>query len=131
MVMPGRIELTIPPPEQHLWSPQLTVDVTEESEGSSLSARFGPHPHVWTMYMGVFAILLTGTFVSVVFGFSQWVIDQSPWALYLTPALALAAGLVFGAAFVGQGLSAEQMYLLRTTLTAAVEGVEADEPEES
>lgn len=122
MVMEGRIELTIPPPEQHLWSPQLTIDIEESADsGSTLRARFGPHPHVWTMYMAGFAILLTGAMVSAVFGFSQWVINHDPWAFWLTPVFGILAALVFGAAFVGQGLSSEQMYLLRSFLTHAIE----------
>lgn len=83
----GRIELTVPPGERHMWSPQLTVDVeTNSGEASELRARFGPHPHVWTLYVALYAIASFAAIACLVTGASQWMLDREPWALSWTPA---------------------------------------------
>jgi hypothetical protein len=56
----------------------------------------------------------------------QWWLGQTPSALLVAPALALLAGLVYGASFVGQGLGADQMYFLRATLTRLCESSDPD-----
>ena len=117
----GRLELTVPNDAQHLWSPQLIVDVEERDSGSLLRARFGPHPAVWTMYIALCAVLVIVAMLALAFGFSQWLIDQTPWALWVAPGAAVLAALAFGAAFVGQGLSSEQMYELRAFLDRTLE----------
>ena len=122
VVPPHRVELRVPDDQRKAWSPQLTVDVTPtDTGGSQIRARFGPDPHIWTLYVALYALAVFGAFVCLAFGVSQWVAGQSPWALYLTPLAAVLAGLVYGAAFVGQGLGLGQMYALRTFLDEALD----------
>ncbi len=120
VVPPSRLELTVPHERRHLWSPQLTVDVVPEGEGARLRARFGPDPHIWTLYVALYSVSVLFAVGCLVYGVSQWVAQQSPWALYLTPLALLFAGLVYGASFVGQGLGSAQMYELRAWLEARV-----------
>jgi hypothetical protein len=124
VVPPTRVELCLPNEERRIYSPQLTVDVRRSDEGSLVKARFGPDPHVWTMYVALYAVAVFGAFVCLAFGASQWVAGQQPWALYLTPLSLVLAGLVHGAAYVGQGLGSEQMYRVRAFLETAIEGEE-------
>jgi hypothetical protein len=116
LVLTGRIELVPDRESRHFWSPQLTVDVEAEGEGSVLRGRFGPHPHVWTLYMCIHAIGAFATVGSAMFGISQYLVGQTPWALFALPAAPVLAALVWALAFVGQGLGAEQMYALRRFL---------------
>ena len=125
---PRRIELTVPDADRRLWSPQLTVDVTPHEGGSRIGARFGPDPHVWTLYVALYAVAVFGAFVCLAFGVSQWVAGGSPWVLYLTPLAAVLAGLVHGAAYVGQGLGSEQMYRVRAFLEEALGPIEDGRP---
>lgn len=120
---PGRIELVPARSEQHLWSPQLTADLTPLEEGGSthIHVRFGPHPHVWSMYLAMHAIGAIGTLGAGVFGYSQYLVGQTPWALWALPAAPALAALVWALAFVGQSMSAEQMYELRRFLERALE----------
>ncbi|MBX3247420.1 MAG: hypothetical protein KF901_09580 [Myxococcales bacterium] len=114
MVLPhGRVEVTVVPAAQRVWSPQLAVDVDDAPSGSVLRARFGPHPHVWTLYMALYGVCTMLAIACLVLGASQVTMGASPWGLYLTPIAAVLAGLVYGAAYVGQGLGADQMYELR------------------
>lgn len=111
-----RIELSIGGDERHFWSPQIVVRMRAEGEGAVLDARFGPDPYVWALYRFLYGTMIVITFWAVLFGFVQWTLSQTPYALLVAPALALVAALVYGASFVGQGLGSEQMYLLRSTL---------------
>lgn len=124
-----RLELAIGGGESHFYSPQLVVKVERAAEGGSrLLVRVGPDPYVWAFYVLGTGMLSIVTLFSILFGLVQWSLGQTPLALYVAPAAALVAGLVYGASFVGQGLGHEQIYFLRSTLTDAVEGVEVDEP---
>ena len=126
IVLPGRLELHFSGNEQHLWSPQLIIDLKADGPGTRLDARFGPHPHVWTMYTGIYLILGILATLSCAFGYSQHLAEQSPTALWLLPVLLILTGLTYGAPFVGQGLSFEQMFALRTKLMELAEATELD-----
>lgn len=46
------IFIKLPQNQQHFWSPQLHLEVTEKTENQcSLHGFFGPNPTVWTMFM--------------------------------------------------------------------------------
>lgn len=112
-VVRDRIELVPEPSMVHLWSPQLTLDLNETEDGTLVRARFAPHPHVWTMYLAIHALGALGTLGAGIFGLSQYLAAQSPWALWALPISPVLAALAWAFAFVGQGLGAEQMYALR------------------
>ncbi len=122
MLAERRIELLPHRSTRHFWSPQLTIDVEDGAEGVRLRGRFGPHPHVWTLYVAMHAIGAMGTLGAVVFGVSQYLVGQTPWALVALPASPILAALVWALGFVGQGLGAEQMYRLRRFLEECIEG---------
>lgn len=119
-----RIELAIGGRERHFWSPQVVVRMRPEGDGAVLDARFGPDPYVWALYRLLYGGMILVTFWALLFGVVQWSLGQSPLALWVAPALALVAALVYGASFVGQGLGSDQMYLLRATLAQVGECAE-------
>lgn len=44
--------IRLPRKQQHFWSPQLHLEITEKEKNScSLNGFFGPNPTVWTMFM--------------------------------------------------------------------------------
>ncbi|WP_026452512.1 hypothetical protein [Aequorivita capsosiphonis] len=46
------IFIKLPRQQQHFWSPQLHLEITEQSDNScSLHGFFGPNPTIWTMFM--------------------------------------------------------------------------------
>ena len=53
-----RIELYLPNERQHLWSPQLIVELRPDANGTRLNGRFGPHPYVWALVVVVGVLLL-------------------------------------------------------------------------
>lgn len=124
VALPDRIELSWAGEELRFWSPQLVADVRPEGDGAHLSARFGPDPYVWGMYVLTYLALGFLTLMAAAYGVAQLTLGQTPTALYAAPGGAVLAGLVYGASFVGQGLGSDQMYQLRATLVEMAEAYE-------
>ncbi len=121
-VLTTQAELTTHRPQHHFWSPYLSVEVARDEDGRTmLRGRFAPEPNVWILFMGIYGILgMIGT-GALMYGVSQWIVRETPWALIGAPvALALIA-FTYGAAFIGQGLGAEEMYTLRSFVDEAVD----------
>ena len=122
LALKERIELSIAGDDLRFWSPQLVAEMTPDEDGGALvHGRFGPDPYVWALYLLSYGALSVLALLALCFGIAQWSIGQTPTALYATLVLAVLAGLVFGVSFIGQGLGAEQMYLLRSTLASIAE----------
>lgn len=48
----GHIFIKLPRREQHFWSPQLHLEITEITDNKcSLQGFFGPNPTVWTLFI--------------------------------------------------------------------------------
>lgn len=110
LVAPNRIELYLPTADQHLWSPQLVVDLSPGPEQRSLlEGRFTPHPNVWTLYVAATASLFFGALLAGAFGYVQWLIDQSPWALLLAAGGCVCIVILYFVSQLGQSLGHEQM----------------------
>ena len=112
--------------EQHFWSPHLYLEVRERAEEAGaqepcMHGRFAPHPHVWTLFMAIYGLLVLGAIAGAVWGLSVWMLGQPPWALLAVPASLGLIAFTYGAAFIGQGLGAQQMYELRKVVDDAVE----------
>jgi hypothetical protein len=116
LVTSSRIELHAPPSRQHLWSPELRIEVHPEGTGSMLRGTYGPHPHAWTLFLAVYAGLAIGAFFAGTFALSQWLLHEPLTALYVLPVLLLLAGGAHALALVGQGLSKAQIVELRAFL---------------
>jgi len=110
---------------RHFWSPHLYVEARIPGEEHCevdeplIHLRFAPHPQVWTFFMAVYALLGMVILGSLMFGFSQWWIGQSPWVLLIAPAAVALFCFVYGATFIGQGLGATQMIELRGVVDSA------------
>ncbi len=107
------VQLALPASERTTWSPTLDLMLSDTDEGALLHGRIGPHPHIWTMFLGIHALVAFAGLGGLMYGLAQWTIGGTPWALWAVPvALALHA-FVAGAAFIGQGLGADQAHRVR------------------
>jgi hypothetical protein len=120
MIRDDIVELVPHSSEVHSWSPQLRLELSEVERHTLIRARFSAHPHVWTLYLAIHAVGAFGTIGAAVWGISQHLAGQSPWAFWALPIAPFLAALVWALAFVGQGLGAEQMYALRRFVEDAV-----------
>lgn len=122
----SHVQLMVPEGQRNLWSPWLTFEVNAEDHGTLFTGRFAPHPSVWTMYMAMYAIIGFSALGLAFFGLSQWIAGQAPTALWALPVGAVLAALLYGLAFVGQGLTAQQMCGMRSFVAGLFEDAGAE-----
>ncbi|MEM1414455.1 MAG: hypothetical protein AAGH15_06125 [Myxococcota bacterium] len=135
-------DLAFVPERRTLWSPYLVVELRNAEgdphgtlradEAPRVVGRFSPQPSVWTFFTAVYAIIVFAGIGAAIWGLSAWTLGRPPWGLLGVPAAMLVYGFVYGATLIGQGLSADQMHVLRrlveeaggaeATLDAGVEG---------
>jgi hypothetical protein len=119
---PGRVELHVHGKDQHLWSPQLIVELRTIKRGTALLGRFGPHPSVWTMYVAGYAACAFAMLVGVSFAYAEWVMEETPYSLLSVPASLVMALALYSLAFVGQGAGRKQMEQLKAYLIDLIDG---------
>lgn len=130
-VSAGRcVDFKIEKSDQRFWSPHLSVQAFEsdDGEGTQFYGRFAPRPEVWTGFMFFYFLVAFGICAAGIYGYVQWVLDATPWAFGLVPAGIVAIVLLHVASLIGQGLSTDQMKLLRSRFDRAVQ-IAFEEPE--
>lgn len=126
------LSLTHRPDLQHTWSPVLNVDAeplghhqaSDSQMGTLLRGHFGPHPNVWTLFVALYAAFAFSALFMAVLAYAQWMSEQTPWAILALPAAALAIGLLYTLARIGQQQAQAQMQQLQAffnVLTCAQE----------
>lgn len=120
--------IQVPAARQTLLSPHLDLQLIRRGERVVLHGRFGPRPNVWTGFMAVYGILAMGGLGGLVLGWAQASVKEYPWGFWLAPAAAALIAFVYGAAVIGQGLTQDEMYVLRNFIDHMVAGDEREEP---
>jgi hypothetical protein len=112
--------LQLPEDRRSLLSPFLNLELDDGPDGTRLVGRFSPAPNVWTGFMALYIFLGLCGFSGLMYGWAQTTVDEFAWGFLVFPgALALIA-FVYGAAVIGQGLTADEMYQLRAFVDKAV-----------
>ncbi len=114
------VDIVMPAHLQHTWSPQLSLCIDEHPQGAHVSGRFGPHPHVWTFFVALYALSTFLGIAATMFGWSQSLAGQPAWALWGLPLALVLGGASYGGALLGQRLGANQMAALLQVLTEAL-----------
>lgn len=120
-VLAEHVEITICDGHRHFWSPQLSLTAEDRDGGVLLRGRIGPQPHVWTLFVALYAVIGFSTLFAMVFAASQWMVDHSLWALWTLPAAAFITALVYATAFVGQRLGAAETHTLMAFVADTLE----------
>jgi hypothetical protein len=120
--------LKIHPSDQHLWSPQLSLDFEAQRGGGTLvRGLLGPHPSVWTLFMCAYAVLAFVGFGIGMYGYAVWSLGQPGlWTLWLLPGMGVLAGLVYALSLLGQHWGYAQMVVLRRAVTDALDAEPLD-----
>lgn len=112
--------LQLPSARRTMLSPFLNLEIAERESGQVLKGRFSPHPNVWTGFMAVYVFIGMAGLVCSWYGLAQWTLGETPWMLLALPASIALIAFVYGAAVIGQGLTADDMYELRALVDRAV-----------
>lgn len=102
----------LPEARRHTWSPWLHLDCNEvagEPRATELFGRFSPAPSLWTGVMLTYLALATVAAGGGLFGYSQWLVGESPWGLWLVAGALVAAFLILLSSRAGQTLARAQM----------------------
>ena len=113
--------LRLPAARRTLLSPYLELDLLGTEEAPLLRGRFAPQPNVWTGFIALLALIAMLGLAGSMYGFAQMTLGQTPLWLWAAPAAAALMAFVCGAAFIGQGLSAEEMFELRAFLQCSLQ----------
>lgn len=112
------IQLTMPKEQLNTWSPHvdMRVDPKPDGAGSIVRGRIGPQPQVWTTFMFFHLLIAFTGLGALMWGVSQALAGESAFALWGIPIALFLHAFVAGAAFIGQGLAADQTHTLRSFL---------------
>lgn len=127
-VLGGHAYVRLLPDQQTLLSPHLNLELAERGGKTVLRGRFSPRPNVWTGFMAVYGVLAMLGVAGVMFGWAQTTVDEYPWGFWAAPAAVALIAFVYGAAVIGQGLTQDEMYILRNFVDHMVAGEEREEP---
>lgn len=119
---PGHLDLCVTRERQRLFSPHLNLELQPSELGTRMHGYFGPNPHVWALYLAMYSTLAFIAIVGLCVGLAQLTLGQLSWGLLAVPGAGLGAAAVYGSAFIGQRLSAEQMEMLEAVLAGALDG---------
>lgn len=112
--------LRLPDERRTLLSPHLHLELRDTDDGVVLHGRFSPRPNVWTGFLALFFVIGLVGLGGLVYGLAQLTVEGPTWTMWFAPASLALIAFVYGAAFIGQGLSGEEMYELRAFVEAVV-----------
>ena len=112
--------VSLQPTKRHFWSPWMNLEIREVDNASEVFGRFSPHPSIWTAFMFSYLGIAVLIFFATMFGISQQLAGQTPWAYFVIPCgLVIAAGLWF-ASKAGQRLALVEMEQMRSVVENCV-----------
>ncbi len=114
----------LPDERRSILSPHLTLELREGDSGTVLHGRFSPRPNVWTGFMALFFFLGMVGLGGLMWGFAQLMLDGPIWSMLLAPISLALIAFIYGAAFIGQGLSNDEMFELRSFVERAAREAE-------
>lgn len=116
--------LSIPVEARQIWSPTLDVRVSEDPVGTYIFARVAPASEIWTFFIFCYAATTAMAIFGTVLGYSQFVLNDTPWGLWAIPIWIVICGTLYGGSFVGRRLlGAHQIHQILAVVEASL-GVE-------
>lgn len=101
--------ISIDESKRHFWSPWLHLEIRNDSTERLVFGRFSPHPSIWTGIMFSYLSISVLVFFALMFGVSQQMAGEMPWAYYVIPGLLVLAVLIWFASKAGQKMAQSEM----------------------
>lgn len=108
--------ISIDESKRHFWSPFMHVEIRSDETGQTVAGRFSPHPSIWTGFMFTFLAIACLMFFAAIFGVSQQLMGQSPWAYLFVPFGLVVICLLWFVSKAGQKLAHTEMEEMRSRI---------------
>ena len=118
--------LSLPPQQQHYWSPQLSLSFEETETGTILRGLYGPRPAIWSMFVFFYAIIGVAALIAGIVGMSMLSLGKSSALLWVVPVLLLLFLTLYLVSYSGQKVGRKQMIILHQFLEEST-GLTIDE----
>jgi len=125
-IVQNHVILSIPPDQQHYWSPQLSIELEAKDSGTIIRGLYGPKPAVWTLFVFFYSAIGFFTLMGLIYGLSQMMLKMDPFALWSVPIGGLIIVGLFVVSKIGQGLSQNQMHQLKAFIDKALQSSSAE-----
>jgi len=102
--------------KRHFWSPWMHLEIRNDSQRRMVAGRFSPHPSIWTGFRFSFLGIGSLVFVAALFGISQQLSGQSPWAYIFIPIGLSVIALLWFISRTGQKLAREEMEQMKSRI---------------
>lgn len=123
----NRCFLSIPPDEQHYWSPEMQIEISErqgeedyltettfENKNTLIRCVIGPKQKIWAMFIFGYSLAGVLTFFGGLYGFVQLNLGKPATFLWSIPIGGIMIAIIYLAAAVGRKKGHEQMvHLIR------------------
>ncbi len=106
--------------KRHFWSPWMHLEIRDKSQCREIFGRFSPHPSVWTGFMFSYLAIAVLIFFAAVFGLSQQLSGQSPWAYSFIPLGLFVAAILWFASKAGQRLAYSEMKQMKLKIEDSI-----------
>ncbi|MBK8974682.1 MAG: hypothetical protein IPM29_02040 [Planctomycetes bacterium] len=116
-----------PARERSLLSPYLALDVCQQDGRTLLRGRFSPAPNVWTGFMAIYGLLGMIGLAGSMYGISELMLGRDSLAWLAGPISLALIAFVYGAAVIGQGLTSDEMYEMRTFVDGLIRDAARDQ----
>ena len=110
----------MPEKDQHYWSPELRLTITENETGSLIKGQAGPNGKVWATFLVFYGLAVMLFIFGGSLGISQLMLDiESNWIWSIPVSFVMYIAILISAKF-GQRLGNDQLIRLRYFLDEAV-----------
>ena len=107
------LNLHIAPPNLHLWSPWISIEVTPMPGGSQLRGYFGPHPSLWGIFTAAYAAQVFIFIAGVMHGWISATLNMPITGLWVAFAMLVTLAASCALNIAGEWAGAPQMELTR------------------
>ena len=107
--------------KRHFWSPWMHLEIRNDEQHRIIAGRFSPHPSIWTGFMFAFLAIACLTMFAAMFGVSQQMSGQTPWAYYVIPICLLVAAVLWFVSKTGQALAHDEMEQMRSKIESCLD----------
>ncbi len=116
------ITLHFPHERSHTWTPQLDLNLEEETEGATIvRCLVGPAPNVWMLFAGGYLALSLLGLTGLTLGFAQYSLGNPAWGFWAVPVSVVGISIMIYLAYTGQRRAHDDMRTLKEFVDGALE----------